>query len=482
MKVCCLLLICFFCPFLAAETFAQNLFTEKVDIEHTSDYCMDCGSPKATCDEYTLDQISDKINRKYNFKNGFGSLSFQVLIDPTGFSCVLSHSDITHSALSSDLIICLNTCFWSPAMVNGQAVNSSVNVVFTIAYGKISGAMQRLDLAELAAPGSPTIYNQQYQYANPSIKNYDFTSWSKYNSPLPDNIGQACMVDKSDVCWYASAKGLTRFDGTTFSAVNETNSPLNATTSVQSLAVDIYNNKWMIANRNIYMNDDKGWQIFDSTHVAIAGGYHVIVNPGGELFFANKKGLMIFKNSKARLVDNKTIWQMPSNDVYYGYFDKHERFWIGTARGTIMVDKNQKVTEFNLTNTPLKNTCITDVAEDENGNLYFSSKAFKSTDGDPDEEGLTVFSADGKWSHYNDKNSGMPVNRISTVHYDKVAHVLWIGTHKAGLVRFDLKDGWENYNNNNSAMPGFDIAEIAEDSKGIIYAATANGLLRVMKK
>jgi ligand-binding sensor domain-containing protein len=66
--------------------------------------------------------------------------------------------------------------------------------------------------------------------------------------------------------------------------------------------------------------------------------------------------------------------------------------------------------------------------------------------------------------------------------YDKIEQVLWLATQHAGLVRFDLKSGWENYHNNNSSVPGPDVYQLAQDSKGTIYASTANGMLKVEKK
>jgi hypothetical protein len=121
--------------------------------------------------------------------------------------------------------------------------------------------------------------------------------------------------------------------------------------------------------------------------------------------------------------------------------------------------------------------------EDEQGNIYFSLVDYNNTNGDDnDKEGIAVLKPNGKWLHYTDKNSGLPSNRVNTMMYDKFEHILWIGTDKSGLVRFDLKDGWENYNNNNSAVPGFKIYQLVQDSKGIIYATTANGLLRIRKK
>jgi ligand-binding sensor domain-containing protein len=66
--------------------------------------------------------------------------------------------------------------------------------------------------------------------------------------------------------------------------------------------------------------------------------------------------------------------------------------------------------------------------------------------------------------------------------YDKFEHVLWLGTDQSGIVRFNLRDGWENYHNNNSPAPGYIINQLVQDSKGVIYATTANGLLRIRKK
>jgi ligand-binding sensor domain-containing protein len=71
---------------------------------------------------------------------------------------------------------------------------------------------------------------------------------------------------------------------------------------------------------------------------------------------------------------------------------------------------------------------------------------------------------------------------VNSLLYDRFEHVLWIATNQSGLVRFSLKDGWENYNNSNSPVPGFEIHQLAQDNKGTIYAATANGMLRIQKK
>jgi len=482
MKVRLLLLFCLF-NFLSAGLFAQNLFQQKVDSYPGLSYCMDCGDVKATVDPFVLALISDRINHHYNFSNGSGSIAFQVLVTSAGNSCVLSHNDPTHSQLANELVIALNTCIWKAARVGGRPVNASVNVVFTIANGKISGQMQRLDLEQMKPAGNATVDNKQYQYANPSLKSYNFKTLTKYNSPVPDNIGINCLVDKTDVLWYATSKGLFKYDGRLFDPVNEFNSPFTSTTAIQDIAVDKDNSKWLTANGGIFEYATDGWKLFDSVHLNITKPYRVVTAPSGEILLPNNKGLMIFREGKMRLIDHNVVWQLPSDDVYYAYYDSHERLWVGTSKGSLMIDKKQKVTVFNNTKTPLNNVALTNVIEDDAGNLYFTLRSCKKPlGGDNDDEGIAMMSADGKWQHYNDKNSGMPTNQVNSLLYDKIEHVLWIATPKAGLVRFDLKDGWENYHNDNSPLLTHDINHLAQDSKGTIYAATANGMLVISKK
>ena len=482
-KICKLTLIILFVFCLPATLSAQDLFLEKVEDYNSADYCMDCGDPKATCDQIILDNICDRIMLKYMLSKEFnGSITFQVLVESTGFGRVLSHTDVTNSVLTADLIRFLNGFLWKPAKVNGKRVTASVNVVFRITSGRLSSQIQRMDLAELKPPGDPVIYNKSAVYANPSLKSYDFKTWTKFNSPLPDNISLSCTVDKSDILWYATARGLTRFDGIFFNPVNEFNSPFSTDMAIGGITSDKDNNKWVYVNNKIFKCTDDKWMIYDFKKFLEAGVTHILNSSNGKLLFTTNDGLVAVRNDKVLLLNKKNVPLLPSNDIAYAYVDSRKRLWIGTQKGSIMIDKDFFVTTFNKSNTPLKNTCITNVAEDEKGNLYFSLTDCNKVSDDSDNEGIAVLNTKGNWIHYNDKNSGMPSNHVNNILYDKFEHVLWIGTNQSGIVRFNLKDGWENYHNNNSAVPGFAIYQLVQDSKGVIYATTANGLLRIRKK
>ncbi|MEN0053408.1 MAG: two-component regulator propeller domain-containing protein [Mucilaginibacter sp.] len=481
-KIRKLTLICLFICAMPAVLSAQNLFLQTIDICNPSNYCMDCGDVKATCDQFNLDYIADNINRKYSLKEAFGSITFQVLVDDHGFPCVYSHTDNTNSPLTADLIRFLNGNIWKAARINGKPVNASVNVIFRFAYGAISGRMQRMDLEQLKPPGDPTIYNTT-AYKNPSLKNYQFITWTRYNSPLPDNVSKYCAIDKADVLWYATDKGLTRFNGTTFDPINEFNSPFIIETAIHNITVDKDNAKWVYANDKIYKYTDAGWQIYDFQKFLASGVNNILNSRHGDLLFATKTGLVVKRDDKVVVINKRAVKELPSNDITYAYNDSHKHLWIGTAKGNIVLDRNTIATTFDSDKTPLRNVTITGAVEDEKGNIYFSLVDYNNTSGDDnDKEGLAVLKPNGKWLHFTDKNSGLPSNRINTMMYDKFEHVLWIGTDKSGLVRYDLDGGWENYNNNNSAVPGFKIYQLVQDSKGLIYATTANGLLRIKKK
>ncbi|MGF7076024.1 ligand-binding sensor domain-containing protein [Mucilaginibacter sp. 3215] len=483
-KIRRVLFICLFIFILPSALFAQNLFLQKVEMCNITNYCMDCGDPKASCDQLAIDFVSARINNRYLLKEATGSITFQVLVDERGFSCVLSHNDASKSALTNELITYLNGCIWKPAKVDGKPVASSVNVIFRFISGGVYGQVQRLDLAEMKPAGDPTIYNKTFTYTNPSLKNYDFTVWTKYNSPLVDNIAKSAAMDQSDLLWYATEKGMTRFEGTTFIPVNEYNSPFPSDANIKEVTIDRDNNKWVYYDNKIFMYGSGGWQLFDFKQF-LAGGVNQVLNSrNGELLFTTQNGLVVKRKDKVVVINKKSMPEMPSSNVLFAYVDSQKRLWIGTSKGTIMIDKSV-ITSFNsLNNTPLKNASISGAVEDEKGNVYFSLVDCNKQTGenDSDKEGIAVLKFNGNWLHYNDKNSGMPANHVNTMLYDKFEHVLWLGTDESGIARFDLNSGWENYHNNNSPLPGFTIYQIVQDSKGIIYATTANGLLRIRKK
>ena len=465
----------------------QNLYPVKVEGCAVSTFCLDCGDPKATYDEESFSEVIKAMNTKYNLKGASGQIALQVLIDSSGNGCVLSHDDASKNALTLDLIQYLDHCKWKTAIDENKPVASSINIIFKLSNDQLSGEIQRVDMDafndNMSNPGTPEVYNKTYHYKNPSLSSYEITVWQKENSDLPNDMSQHCVADKNDNTWYGTYSGFVKFDGKNIIRLNEPNSPFKAKESINEMAVDRNNNKWVASGDSLYKFDNKKWTNFPVPGRKTIGAFGISCSDFGETFICSDSGLIIIKNDQVTILTKKEIKELPSNQIFYAFRDKMERLWIGTFKGTIMIDKNNKVTTFYQTETPLKETTITDAAQDENGNVYFALYAYiHSEERDRPDEGFARLSKDGKWTHYNDINSGLPADYVNSLWYDKFEKVLWIGTNEAGLVRYDLKDGWENYHNKNSEVPSSYIFQITQDSKGNLYVATFNGMMRIARK
>jgi len=467
---------------------AQNLYPVKLDNCKTDNFCLDCGDIKAGYEAAAFAKLQSTLNEKLNLNGINGGVKFQVLIDSNGTGCVLSHTDQSNHPITQQIIKALNDFNkWTPAVTkNKKEGRASVNLIFMIKANKISGQIERVDInafkKSFDRPNSPEIYNKNYVYKNDNLKKYKITVWKSDNSNLPDNINDGIAIDKKGTIWLTAGDALVTFDGKEFhNAGPNSQQP----TRVSAIETDNSNVKWVYTANNIYSFDDKTWTKQDPKIIGIDGAYEIINNPeSGEVFFCSDEGLTIFKNGKWSNLNKTKIKEFPSDRVTFAKRDSKNRIWIGTFSGSVLIDENGKATNFNDTETVLKDKCITSMDEDEKGNLYFSLYEFnRKVPGQVNaNEGIAIRYTDGTIRQFTTANSGMPFNHTNKVLYDKKEKVLWISTDRAGLVRYDLKDGWENYHNENSAIPTSYISTMTFDNAGTLYLATRQGLVKIERK
>ncbi|NIG54503.1 two-component regulator propeller domain-containing protein [Chitinophaga sp. Cy-1792] len=470
---------------------AQNIFPVKLDNCSASHFCLDCGNPKAGYDEAAFAALLDKLNEELNLTGMHGDVMFQVLVSAKGRGCVLSHTDISDNPVTAKIIAALNKFKkWTPAISKGKIEEkTSINLLFTINDNKITGQIQRVNMADFRKsfdrPADPEIYNKTYQYKNENLKNYTITSWTSGNSTLPNNMIDHITIDKPGLIWLTVDDGLVTFDGKEFKNAEQNITPKGKAFSYYALATDNQNVKWVYGTRNIYSYDNTKWTRYDAAEIGIDGAYNIINNPTtGEVFFCSDEGITIYKDGKWSNINKSQFKDLSSNRVTFARRDSKNRLWIGTFSGTAMIDENNKMTNFEKTATVLKGKCITSMDEDENGNLYFT--LFEYDKGEKGkinaDEGIAIRNADGSFKQFTTDNSGMPFNHTTCVLYDKKEKVLWISTDRAGLIRYDLKDNWENYHNKNSTIPTSYISTMVFDNNGVLYLATRQGLVKVERK
>lgn len=476
---------------LTLQANAQNIFPVKLDNCKTEEFCLDCGDTKAGYVQNEFTKLQDKLNKELNLQGIKGAVKFQVLVDAKGRACVLSHTDKSNNPISLKIIDELNKFKkWTPAITSGKnEEKSSINLIFEISDNKISGQIERVDIdafkKSFDKPNSPEIYNKTYKYKNENLKNYKINVWNSSNSNLPNNMNDNITIDKNEIIWLTVDEGLVTFDGKEFKNAEQNITDKGKFFSYYVLATDNNNVKWVYGTNNIYSFDNTKWKKYDSTEIGIDGAYEIVNNARtGEVFFCSDEGLTIYKDGKWTNLNKSKFKNLPSNRVTFAKRDSKNRIWIGTFSGTVMIDENNQVTNFENTNTVLKGKCITSMDEDENGNLFFTLYEFdrKEKGKVNNNEGIAIRYTDGTLKQFTTENSGMPFNHTNCVLYDKSEKVLWISTTRAGLVRYDLKNGWENYHNENSDIPTSYISKMTFDDKGNLYLATRQGLVKIERK
>jgi hypothetical protein len=478
--------------FVALEGKTQNIFPKKLDNCVTTRFCLDCGDVLANYETKPFKALIDKLNKINDFEGIAGKVKFQVLVDSSSSACVLSHtSSSSDHPITKSIIDNLNAFkAWIPAQIDGKKEEcTSIILVFNILEGKLSAKIERIDIPKFEesffGEQDPEIYNKEYTYKNENLKNYKITVWNNKNSDLPDNFSDNISIDKKDVVWYETDNQLVCFKDDIFTKFGASNSPFKEAVSIKAIATDNENTKWVYsAVDGIYSYKEDKWLKHDEEDIGIDGCYQIINNPKtGELFFCADEGLLIHKGGEWFMLNQSNLKELPAQKVYFAKRDSKNRLWIGTFKGSLMLDKDQTVTVFNNTNSPLKGKCIADLEEDSKGNLYFGVYEFGNKNGEVNRaEGIVIQHVDATWEHLTTANSGIPYNHTTGLVLDKEEAVLWISTDRAGLVRFDIKNKtWENYHNQNSAIPTSYISAIAQDSKNNIYLSTRNGMVKIEK-
>lgn len=467
----------------------QNLFPVKLENCLVSKFCLDCGDIKVSYNDKEFNKMLNNLNNELNVNGVNAIVKVQVLVDSKGKGCVLSHTDKSNNPISRSIVEHVNKLKkWNPAITEGKkSEKTSVNLIFEIRDGKINGFLERVDLdafkKSFDRPRNPEITNKSYKYKNNNLGNYEFKIWNSKNSNLPNNQNDYISVDKSGLIWLTVDDGLVTFDGENFNVIEIDHAKKVKNFYYKNIVTDNNNTKWLDGNGEVYSFDNRSWTKHDSIKAGVFSTYNILKNDNtNELFFCSNKGLAIYNQGTWKNLNKKNLDNLPSDRVKFAQRDSKNRLWIGTFDGSAMIDENNVLVNFEKGETVLKGKCITSMAEDENGNLYFSLYEFNPKDFKNRNEGIAVRYTDGIIKQLTTENSGLPNNDTSEVLYDKNEKVLWISTITAGLIRYDLNESWENYHNLNSDIPTSFISTMTFDLDGNLLLATRQGLVKIEKK
>ncbi len=206
----------------------------------------------------------------------------------------------------------------------------------------------------------------------------------------------------------------------------------------------------------------------------------LLIAGDGNLWIGTQEGLSILNTSSGKITSHTNDpWDRSSlsqNSIYCMYKDNAGTIWMGTFFGGInsYISHNSPFTIYNnkSSGARLSNNVISSVIEDEKMNLWIGTE--------------------GGGVDYLNRNTGdvtcyrnnpidptsLGSNLVKVVYRDKEGHI-WAGTHGGGLNLFN--PGTRHftryfYKDNDPATSGSEITCLLEDSRGLFWIGTQNGL------
>lgn len=217
----------------------------------------------------------------------------------------------------------------------------------------------------------------------------DFPEWviyNKSNSNLTDNQINAISIDKNDVKWVGTAKGLIRINAESWDSFNSSNSLLPSN-YIRAITVTDQGIAWVGTDMGLASYNGQKWSVFNTANSVLASNSITCIT----------------------------------------YDQKNERVWIGTDEGIVRIDKDGQWTLLYLTDLVISLTC------DRDGNLWAGTfNPFSFT-------GKIKQYKNGRWNNYVLPEIGYPSAWPYSLASDLNNNLLAVlsGTAVKTLVRFD---------------------------------------------
>jgi ligand-binding sensor domain-containing protein/AraC-like DNA-binding protein len=260
------------------------------------------------------------------------------------------------------------------------------------------------------------------------IDSYLVDQWELSND-LPSNMIRSIKQTPDGYLWFATNKGLVRFDGIEFEVISF-----------------VKEEKGEIESRQPSMPDT------------------LFVDRKGNLWIGSSAGLTQYDYITGRFKTFTAASGLTRDSVRHINEDMNGNLWITFYSSYVDRFSNGKFTHFNASHG-LECNKINTVVEDSSGNLLFAAR----------EKGIFIY-RDGKFYKY--PVPGLENPGIITMYQDKKGD-LWIGTAQ-GL--FQLSDkNLKNYTTGDGLSNNY-ITVILEDSDRNLWIGTEKGLNRLKKK
>lgn len=227
---------------------------------------------------------------------------------------------------------------------------------------------------------------------------------------------------------------------------------------------------WFGTNVGLYRYDGSNARWYyhdpDDNQTISSGKVRAIhEDPHGGLWIGSQGGLSLLDRRSGRfqhfLHDPNNPETLNSNNIWSIQADRQGRLWVGTDRGLNRLE-NGRVQRLIGAAFSKGVPCL---EIDDDDQLWLGTEGF----------GAGKLGAQGQF---------IPLTitenlKVSTLHFQKEARSLWVGTVASGLFQFRRDGTWQRYKHNPqdaNSLPATVIKDLDSDDTGSLWIATENGL------
>lgn len=290
---------------------------------------------------------------------------------------------------------------------------------------------------------------------NKAISQYVQQIWQ---DELPQSTILAIAQTKDGYMWFATYKGLIRFDGVRFTVFDYSVDKDLETNNVHALCEDKTGVFWIGTNQGLFYAKDGDFKRFTADKQLS----EILINTlalgrDNSLWVGTNNGLFQVKDNQVKAYT--TTEGLTSNTIFAICEDRNKNVWIGTSKGLNRL-KDGKLT-FYTTKEGLSNNYVRSLCEDSLGNMWVGTDI-----------GLNYLQNE-KFSVYTTKN-GLAHDFILTLRLDPLGF-LWIGT-PGGLSRL-ANNKFSNYTSVDG-LSNTRVRSMYQDTEGSLWVGTNGGINR----
>lgn len=299
--------------------------------------------------------------------------------------------------------------------------------------------------------------------------------------------------DKIGFIWFATADGLNKYDGYTFTVYRPDPSDSGSISElgIRELYLDHAGNLWVLTlggrvERYLPESDCFAHYCLPTDQSPGSPAPRIITiaeNVGGKLWLGSTKGVLFYYDEQTDAFVPKSIEKRESGSMYLQCLlaDSGDVLWIGTWKGLLKYHtKSGETVHYQpKENVPgsLGGNLVFDLAMDQKGNLWIAT-----ADG-----GVSVLARGSDsfevYRHDPRNPSSVSSNRVMCVFTDNRSQV-WIGTVDAGLNLFDPVTRTFHRYRHNSAQPnspgsGAVISIFQDNNGGLWFGTSSSGVSRL---